>query len=114
MNTMRLFLLGTALVGSTAVAPAGATAEESTAQDVAYGAGSVLTTLVYAPLKASFCILGAITAGFTLPFGGPETAGTVASRACGGTWAITPDALMGREQVSFLGGDSSPGPAARR
>ena len=32
----------------------GPAAAESAAQDVAYGAGSVLGTLVYAPFKATF------------------------------------------------------------
>ena len=87
-----------------AVARPGAAPAESTSQDVAYGVGSVTTTLVYAPIKASFCLLGAVTSGFTLPFAGPRTAEKVASTACGGTWAITPAALRGRESVRFVGG----------
>jgi 4-hydroxybenzoate polyprenyltransferase len=46
-------------------------AADSAAQDVAYGAGSVLGTLVYAPFKATFCILGGITSGFTFPSPAP-------------------------------------------
>jgi hypothetical protein len=81
-------------------------AADSAAQDAAYGAGSVFSTLLYAPFKATFCILGGITSVFTLPFGGPRTAGDVASAACGGTWAITPRALKGEEPVRFIGGNS--------
>ena len=88
-----------AVLASTSVATAG-----STSEDVAYGTGSVLTTLVYAPVKASFCILGGVTGGFTLPFAGPQTAEKVVSSACGGTWAITPDTLKGRERIRFVGG----------
>jgi hypothetical protein len=107
-----VLLLVAGLVGATAVAPASA---DSAAQDVAYGTGSVFTTLVYAPFKATFCILGGITSGFTLPFAGPQTAEKVATRACGGTWAITPDALKGKEPVRFVGGNgSSPRTAAKR
>jgi hypothetical protein len=102
---------GVGLVLATSVSQAQA---DSTGQDVAYGTGSVLTTLVYAPVKASFCILGGITSGFTLPFAGPDTAGKVATTACGGTWAITPDALKGKEHVRFVGGQSSPQTSARR
>ena len=102
MRTMLSVVLGLGLVASSTV-PALA---DSAAQDVAYGTGSVFTTLVYAPVKASFCILGGITSGFTLPFAGPQTAERVATRACGGTWAITPDALKGREPVRFVGGGS--------
>jgi len=115
--TSKLAALGITVAMLAAAWP-GAAAAESTAQEVAYGVGSVTTTLVYAPIKASFCILGAVTSGFTLPFGGPRTAEKVASTACGGTWAITPSALRGREPVRFMGGGagepSSPRAAARR
>jgi len=86
---------------------------DSASQDVAYGVGSVTTTLVYAPVKASFCILGAVTSAFTLPFGGPRTAEKVASTACGGTWAVTPAVLKGREPIRFVGGGNGE-PSSRR
>jgi hypothetical protein len=105
MTTMRRFALGLTVAVLAAGLPVAAAAE-STSQEVAYGVGSVTTTLVYAPIKASFCILGAVTSGFTLPFGGPRTAEKVASAACGGTWAVTPAALKGREPVRFVGGSS--------
>jgi hypothetical protein len=79
-------------------------AAESAASEAAYGAGSFFTTLVYAPVKTSFCILGGIASVFTLPFGGTDTAGDVAATTCGGTWLITPDILRGKERVRFLGG----------
>ena len=104
--TSKLAVLGITLVMLAAVWP-GSAAAESTSQDVAYGVGSVTTTLVYAPIKASFCILGAVTSGFTLPFGGPRTAEKVASTACGGTWMVTPAALKGREPIHFVGGGGS-------
>ena len=113
MTTMRRFALGLAVAMLAAGLPAAAAAE-STSQEVAYGVGSVTTTLVYAPIKASFCILGAVTSGFTLPFGGPRTAEKVASAACGGTWAVTPAALKGREPVRFVGGEASGRAAAKR
>jgi hypothetical protein len=92
---------------SLAVAVVDPAAADSAAQDVAYGAGSVLGTLVYAPFKATFCILGGITSGFTFPFAGADTAGRVATAGCGGTWAITPSVLKGQESVKFVGGGSS-------
>ena len=75
----------------------------SAGEDVLYGTGSVFSTLVYAPFKATFCILGGITSVFSLPFGGTQMAGDIASAACGGTWAITPNALKGEEPVRFIG-----------
>ena len=108
------FLLSIVLVVLVTAVPASLAAAATAAQDVAYGTGSVLTTLVYAPFKATFCILGAITSGFTLPFAGPHTARKVASAACGGTWAITPSALKGEERVRFVGGSpSGEDPASR-
>lgn len=100
-----------AALGAALLPPAAAA--ESTSQEVLYGVGSVTSTLVYAPVKASFCILGAVTSGFTLPFGGPRTAEKVATTACGGTWAVTPAALKGKEPIRFVGGsESSRGRAA--
>jgi hypothetical protein len=111
MKRGRALLGGIGLVLAAAVSPAYA---DSAAQDVAYGTGSVFSTLLYAPVKGSFCILGGNTSGFTLPFGGTETAGKVATTACGGTWAITPDALKGKERIRFVGGQSRPPASTRR
>jgi hypothetical protein len=94
-------------------APAAVASADSTAQEVAYGTGSVLTTLVYAPFKATFCILGGVTGGLTLPFGGARTAEQVVSAGCGGTWAITPAALKGQERVRFVGGAGEPAAPSR-
>ena len=109
MKTIVTFVLGLGLLGFTAAVPAHA---ESASQEVAYGAGSVFGTLLYAPFKTSFCVVGAVTSGLALPFGGPQTTERVATAACGGTWAITPDVLKGRERVRFVGGGSSQGSQA--
>ena len=111
MTRIAKILLGLALAGTTAVAPAHA---ESDSQEDAYGAGSVFGTLLYAPFKTSFCVVGAVTSGLTLPFGGPRTAGQVATAACEGTWVITPDALKGRDPVRFVGGGATPQASAKR
>jgi len=95
--------LGMLLFASTTVLAVHADAAESAAQEAMYGVGSVFTTLLYAPFKTSFCVVGGVTSALTLPFGGTQTAGKVATAACGGTWAITPDALRGKEPVRFVG-----------
>jgi hypothetical protein len=51
----------------------------------------VFGTLLYAPFKTSFCVVGGVTSGLTLPFGGAQTAGKVAT---------------GQEPVRFVGGPS--------
>ena len=103
---MRRIVATLLMVALAVTAPAAVASADSTAQDVAYGTGSVLTTLVYAPFKATFCVLGGVTGGLTLPFGGVRTAEQVVSAGCGGTWAITPAALKGQERVRFVGGTS--------
>jgi len=75
-------------------------------KEVAQTAGSVFGTLVYTPVKASFCILGAIGSGFTY-MADSKTAGKVARASCGGTWVITPNAVAGKESVHFVG-DTAP------
>lgn len=107
-------LLAAVLAVLAVAAPASVATADSTAQEVAYGTGSVLTTLVYAPFKATFCILGGVTGGFTLPFAGPRTAEKVVSAGCGGTWAITPGVLKGEERVRFVGGNGSEPAATAR
>ncbi len=79
-------------------------AKDSTLSQMGYGTGSVLGSAVYFPFKGAFCILGGIGSAFTLPFAGPKTAGRVANASCGGTWAITPDVVKGKERVQFVGG----------
>src|SRR5688572_13323319 len=51
-------LLVLAVLGPVGVASAAGETSGSTPEQVAYGAGSALGTVVYAPVKASFCILG--------------------------------------------------------
>ena len=88
-------------------------AAESAADEAAYGAGAVLGTLLYAPFKTTFCVVGGITSALTFPFTDATTAEKVATGACGGTWAITPQVLKGRESVRFIGGGSKPLVSAR-
>ena len=104
-------LLALVLVGPST--PSWAGSSSSTAAEVGYGAGSAFGTLVYAPLKATFCILGGIGSAFTAIVS-PPTAGKVATASCGGTWVITPDVVKGRETVKFVGDTSPDGNTAAR
>lgn len=107
MKQLLAVVLGLTLLGQSAVSWAAAESSENTSTQVAYGAGSVLGTLVYSPLKASFCILGGIGSAFTAIVS-PSTAGKVVGASCRGTWAITPDALRGKQQIKFVGNSPSP------
>jgi hypothetical protein len=96
-------LLVLALVGPSTPSWA---SSSSTAVEVGSSAGSALGTLIYAPLKATFCILGGIGSGFTA-IASPPTAGKVAMATCGGSWIVTPNIIRGRETLKFIG-DTSP------
>lgn len=102
MRIVVAMLLGAVLLGQSVAASAGVDSKESTPQQVAYGAGSVLATLVYSPFKASFCILGGVASAFTA-IASPPTAGKMVGASCRGTWGITPGVLKGRDQVRFVG-----------
>ena len=104
MRQIIMLALVLALVGSSAPSWA---SSESTAVEVGAAAGSAFTTALYAPFKATFCILGGIGSGFTA-IASPPTAGKVAMATCGGSWFITPAMLRGHENLKFIG-DTSPG-----
>ena len=112
MKRLAIVLLGLVLLGQRSVAVAGSDLNESTPEQVAYGAGSVLGTVVYAPFKATFCILGGIGSAFTAIVS-PPTAGKVVGASCRGTWSITPDVLKGKEKLQFVG-DVRPGETAAK
>jgi len=84
------------------------TARADDGQEVARGAGSAFGTLVYTPVKTSFCILGAIGSGFTY-MADSKTAGKMARGSCGGSWVITPSAVGGKEPVHFVGNTAPTG-----
>ena len=103
MRRIAVCVLSLALTVSITAGAVAAESREPAPQQVAYGAGSFFGTLLYTPAKATFCVLGALSSGLALPFGGVPAAGKVASTACGGTWVITPDTLKGKEPVHFAG-----------
>jgi len=76
--------------------------EEGALQKVGYGAVSVLGTLVYTPVKAGLCVLGAVATAPVATYD-RETAGAMIETMCGGTWAITPGIVKGRDPFHFVG-----------
>ena len=102
----RVALLLVLALAAPDTALAGAEPAGSTSEQVTYGAGSALGTIVYSPVKASFCLVGGVAAAFTA-LGSPPMASRVVGGACRGTWIITPDVLKGKERVKFVA-DSQP------
>lgn len=113
VSRTRAVVLGWLLFGLVApgsaqtVSGSASTKAETTPAQVGYGLGSVLGTLVYAPFKATFCTMGALTSVAVLPFG-TEKAGKVAGASCRGTWVISPDVVRGQEPINFVGDTSRP------
>ncbi|HXH12595.1 MAG TPA: hypothetical protein VNP04_22855 [Alphaproteobacteria bacterium] len=103
MRQMMAMVLTLALVVPSTTGWADTAAHESTPAQIGSGVGSVVGSAVYFPFKASFCILGGIGSGFALIAAGPQAANKVASAACRGTWAITPDIVNGKQPVKFVG-----------
>lgn len=103
MKRSAAILLGLALMGQSTASFAQGDSQDSTGVQIGAGVGSVVGSAVYFPFKASFCILGGVTSGFTLVFAGARAAERVAGTACRGTWAITPNVVKGKETVQFAG-----------
>src|SRR5438093_7159034 len=99
MRHIVAFFLVVALVGSSAP---GWADSESTAVEIGSAAGSAFGTMIYAPFKATFCILGGIGSGLTAIVS-PPTAGKVAMATCSGSWTVSPDMIRGRESPKFIG-----------
>lgn len=77
-----------------------------------YGVGSVLGTVVYAPVKIAYAALGSLTGGLAwLASGGnDEVVESVIGPAIRGTYVITPEALRAPDfpaSVAFVGREES-------
>lgn len=81
---------------------------------VGYGAGSLLTNVVYIPAKLVYAILGGLVGGgaWCLTGGNTQTANTIWRSSLGGDYVVTPDMLAGKEPIHFSGPtDTSPSTA---
>ena len=103
MNQLAAILLGVVLLAQATTSFAEGNGQESTGTQIGAGVGSVVGSAVYFPFKASFCILGGVSSGFTYIFAGEKPAKTVADTSCRGTWAISPNVVKGKETVHFAG-----------
>jgi len=104
-------LIGLALVARVMPVGADTSPEESTLEQIGIGTGSVVGSVVYFPVKASFCILGGLSSIYTSLFVGPKMTHEVLSLSCRGNWAVSPHHLKGEESLTFIGdvpGDTPP------
>lgn len=103
MKRIMAIVFGLLLVGQTAAVGADSDPEESTLSQVGVGTGSVVSSVVYFPLKTALCAMGGLGTIYTSLFVGPKTTHEVISTACRGTWAISPAVIRGEESVTFMG-----------
>jgi hypothetical protein len=78
-------------------------------EDAGWGSLTVLTNLVYMPVKLTYAVLGGLTGGLTYmcSAGNLETAETVWKTSMGGTYAVTPRMLQGEDPIAFAGTPST-------
>lgn len=95
------------LLSLAAVAPAHAkaTGEETTAQKVLYGTGSVLSSVVYCPVKTIYSIGGHAVGGvaYLLTGGDKRTSRRIFDNAVKGDYFVLPSHLKGDKKLRFYG-----------
>lgn len=95
------------LLSLAAVAPANAKAngEETAAQKVLYGAGSVLSSVVYCPAKTIYSLGGHLVAGtaFLLTGGDKQTSRKIFDNSVKGDYFVLPSHLKGEKKLKFNG-----------
>jgi len=104
-------LIGLTLVALVVPVWADTGPDESTLEQIGIGTGSVVGSVVYFPVKASFCVLGGLSSIYTSLFVGPKTTHEVLSLTCRGNWVVSPHHLKGEESLTFIGdvpGDTLP------
>jgi hypothetical protein len=85
--------------------PAGTPPEVATRQELGYGFGSVVASVLYSPLKVTYAGLGLLTGGlgYVLSAGRTDVANNIIFPAVKGNYVITPSHLKGEEPVVFIG-----------
>jgi hypothetical protein len=105
-SRLRAAALGGALALALATSPSTAEPiEPSLATEGGLGAGAALASLVYGPLKIAYVMSGLAlsSAGWMWTWGDSDVSGEIYRAALAGDYVITPDHLMGREDIEFSG-----------
>ncbi len=110
-NLLRGLLVGAlavSLLGAPSMGFAASKAEE-TSRESGIGAAAALSSLVYGPIKLVYALGGLVVGSFAWAFtaGDTEVASTVFTRSLRGTYVITPEILLGEDQLEFIGRDEA-------
>jgi hypothetical protein len=79
--------------------------EGSTAYTALVGAGAGVCTLVYAPVKIAYAIVGSVLSGLAWAWtaGDTDVSGPIFRAAVRGDYVVTPSHLEGRRTLQFVG-----------
>jgi len=82
-----------------------ASSQPTMGDELGYGFGSALASLLYSPAKVTYAGLGLLTGGvgFVLSGGNAEVAGNIINPAVRGNYVVTPDHLKRKEPLIFVG-----------
>jgi hypothetical protein len=77
---------------------------------VGYGAGALVSNVVYIPVKLVYAVLGGLVGGaaYGLTLGNTQTADTIWRSSLGGDYVVTPDMLEGKQPLHFSGPTNTP------
>ena len=78
-------------------------------EDAGWGGLTVLSNVLYMPLKLVYATVGGVTGGlaYGLTLGDLNTAETIWVTSMGGTYVVTPRMLQGQDELAFSGTPSS-------
>jgi hypothetical protein len=78
---------------------------ESPAEEAVVGIGAVLGSVVYAPAKIVYAVLGTIVGGgaYVLTGGNGKVASPIINKAVRGDYVLTPAHLKGERELRFVG-----------
>ena len=78
-------------------------------EDAGWGGLTVLSNILYMPLKIVYATVGGVTGGlaYGLTVGDLGTAETIWVTSMGGNYVITPRMLQGEDEIAFSGTPSS-------
>ena len=101
------FIVALVMVGGISIpAHAKTFSEVGPLGQIALGLGSIVSSLVYMPLKLTNAILGTTTTGIVIMVtagSATEGASNLAKANLGGDWYVTPDVLLGNKSLEVLG-----------